>query len=176
VAQTRRCITAFTAGRTGSCPEPVESNPSPQNTSLRSIMIPLSHLRFGLPSGLFLSDFHTKSLYTFHSSPMRTTFPAHLLRLDLICLMISRDEYKLCTKSHIHFPVLTLYQTIRPVPRLCVVFRNKYRVLWWGVVSPKLKDNPLSDVQDCLFNIFAATLYIWRPSPLSASRGRAMPW
>jgi hypothetical protein len=50
--------------------------------------------------------------------------------------------------------------------------------LWWGVVSPtpKLEDHPLSAVRDCLFNIFAATLHTWRPSPPSATWGRAMPW
>jgi hypothetical protein len=37
-------------------------------------------------------------------------------------------------------------------------------------------DHPLSAVRDCLFNIFAATLHIWRPSPLSATQGRTMPW
>jgi hypothetical protein len=143
--------------------------------SLRYILIPSSPLRFGLPSGLLLSDFHIKNLVQFsflsHACHIPCPPPSHYL----ICLMISGDEYKLCAKSHIHFAVLTLCQTIRPVPRLCVVFRNKYRVLWWGVISPKLNDNPLSDVQDYLFNIFAATLYIWRPSPLSASRGRATP-
>jgi hypothetical protein len=30
--------------------------------------------------------------------------------------------------------------------------------------TPKLEDHPLSAVRDCLFNIFAATLCIWRPS------------
>jgi hypothetical protein len=33
--------------------------------------------------------------------------------------------------------------------------------------TPKLEDHPLSAVRDCLFNIFAATLRIWRPSPPS---------
>jgi hypothetical protein len=42
--------------------------------------------------------------------------------------------------------------------------------------TPKLEDHPLSAVRDCLFNIFAATLHIWRPSPPSATWGRAMPW
>jgi hypothetical protein len=29
--------------------------------------------------------------------------------------------------------------------------------------TPKLEDNPLLSVRDCLFNIFAAKLHIWRP-------------
>jgi hypothetical protein len=42
--------------------------------------------------------------------------------------------------------------------------------------TPKLGDHPLSVVRDCLCNIFAAILHIWRPSPPSATWGRAMPW
>jgi hypothetical protein len=61
--------------------------------------------------------------------------------------------------SHLR-PVLRLCQIIRPGPRLCVVFRNEYWVLRWGVVSPqhnpKLEDHPLSAVRDCLFYKFAA--------------------
>jgi hypothetical protein len=41
-----------------------------------------------------------------------------------------------CTKSHVHFPVLRLCQVIRPVPRLCIVIRNKYWVLRGRVVTP----------------------------------------
>jgi hypothetical protein len=83
---------------TGPCPEPVESNPlppPPKPVSLRSILIPSSHLRLGLPSGLFPSGFPTKTVYRFLSSPMRATFPAHFIRHDVICLMISGDDYKL---------------------------------------------------------------------------------
>jgi hypothetical protein len=40
--------------------------------------------------------------------------------------------------------------------------------------APKQEDHPLSSVRDCLFDIFAATLHIWRPSPPSATCGRAM--
>jgi hypothetical protein len=54
---------------------------TPQPMSLRSILIPSSHLRLGLSSGLFLSGFHTKILYTFLPSPMRATCPAHLIQL-----------------------------------------------------------------------------------------------
>jgi hypothetical protein len=35
--------------------------------------------------------------------------------------------------------------------------------------NPKLEGHPLLAVLDCLFNIFAATLHIWRPSPPSAT-------
>jgi len=35
--------------------------------------------------------------------------------------------------------------------------------------TPKLEDHPLSAVRDCLFNIFAATIHIWRPSSCSSS-------
>ena len=28
---------------------------------------------------------------------------------------------------------------------------------------PNLEDHPLSAVRDCLFNVFAATVHIWRP-------------
>jgi hypothetical protein len=40
----------------------------------------------------------------------------------------------------------------------------------------KLKDHHLLAVRDCVFNIFAATLHNWRPSPPSTTEGRAMPW
>jgi hypothetical protein len=49
---------------TGPCPEPVESNPhSPKPISLISVLAPSSHLRLGLPSGLFPSGFPIKTLY-----------------------------------------------------------------------------------------------------------------
>ena len=37
--------------------------------------------------------------------------------------------------------------------------------------TPKLEDHYWSAVHDCLFNIFAANLHIWRPTPPSATQG-----
>ena len=63
-------ITAFTSARHlslfwASSIQPIPSHP----TSWRSILILFSHLRLGLPSGLFPSGFPTKILYTPLLSP-----------------------------------------------------------------------------------------------------------
>jgi hypothetical protein len=64
-------------------------------------------------------------------------------------------------------------QRICPGLRLLVIFHNK--LIFYGeellapCPTPKLEDHTLSDVRDCLFNIFAATLHTWRTSPPSAT-------
>ena len=62
---TRRFITALTSVRhlSLSWASPIQSI-YPHPTSCRSILILFTHLRLGLPSGLFPSDFPTKTLYT----------------------------------------------------------------------------------------------------------------
>ena len=70
--RTRRFITAFTSARhlfltwTSSI-QYIPTHP----TSWRSILILSSYLRLGLPSGLFLSGFHTKN--PVHASPLPHT-------------------------------------------------------------------------------------------------------
>ena len=75
---TRRFITALTSVRqlSLSWASPIQSI-YPHPTSWRSVIILSTHLRLGLPSGLFPSGFPTKTLHTPLSSPIRATCPAH---------------------------------------------------------------------------------------------------
>jgi hypothetical protein len=81
---------------------------------------------------------------------------------------------------YVNFPKLrfSIRRTF-PSTRHCLTLHNK--ITFYGellVLRPthELEDSPLSAVRNCLFSIFAATLYIWMPSPPSAIWGRAMPW
>ena len=82
---TRRFITALKSVRhlSLSWASPIHSI-YPHPTSWRSILILSTHLRLGLPSGLFPSGFPTKTLYTPISSHIRATSPALLILLDFI--------------------------------------------------------------------------------------------
>jgi hypothetical protein len=63
---------------------PVHTNPF----HLRSILILTTRLLLGIPSDLHSSGFLTNVLYPFLFLPIRTTYRAHLIFLDMSILII----------------------------------------------------------------------------------------
>ena len=95
--------------RTHKCPPPVSilSQLDPVHTPT-SILILSSHLRLGLPYGLFPSGFPTKIFYTSLISPIHATCPAHLILLYLITRTIFGEQYRSLSSSlcsYLHSPV-----------------------------------------------------------------------
>jgi hypothetical protein len=85
--------------------EPEDSLPLSQESATdpypELLLIVSSHLLLRLPS--VPSGFPTKILYAFLISPMRASFPTHLILLDLSTLIVYGEEYHYAAFSDLCF-------------------------------------------------------------------------
>ena len=73
--------------------------PPPHPTSWSSILIVSFHICLGLSSGLLPSGFLTKTQYTSLLSPIRATYPSHLILLDLVTRTIFGEQCRWLSSS-----------------------------------------------------------------------------
>ena len=102
---TRRFITALTSVRHMSLSWTILiQSIYPHPTSWRSILILPTHLQLGLPSGLFLSGFPTKTLY----APSPHPFAPHAQPISFFSIL-SPVQYWVRSTDHIYIYIYNTY-------------------------------------------------------------------
>jgi len=106
---TRRFITALTSVRHLSLTSPIQSI-YPHPSSWRYILILSTHLRLGLPSDLFPSDFPTKTLYT----PSPHPYASHAQPISFFSILSPAQYW---VRSTDHLAPRYAISSIPPLPR-----------------------------------------------------------
>jgi len=168
---TRRFITAVTSARylSLSWASSIQSIP-PHPISWRSILILSFHLSLGIPSGFLLQVSPTKTLNTPLLSPIRATYPAHLIFVDFITRITLVEQCRTLSsslRSLLHSPVTktilgtnfllsTLFpNTISPRSSLNVSdqvsypYKTKGRIIALYILIFKFFDRNLEDGRFC---------------------------
>ena len=117
---TWRFITTFTSAchLSLSSATSIQSLPS-HPTPWRSLFILSSHLRLGLPNGLFPSGFSPTPCAHLYPNPIRATCPAHLIRLDfttrtiLLIKLLPYQNHKWSRSAGEDTPVLACWRHFR---------------------------------------------------------------
>ena len=166
---TRRFITAFTSVRhlSLSWASSIQFIP-PHPTSWRFILILSSHLRLGLPSGLFPSDFPTKTLYMPLLSPIRATYSAYDNLLDLITRTIFGEVYRSLSSSLCSLPhsPVTL-SLLGPNIFLSTLFSNNLS-LSFSLIESDQVSHPYKTTDKIIFQCFL--FFIFFDSKLEDNR------
>ena len=127
-------------------------------TYIRFILILSSHLRLGLPNGLFTSGFPTKTLYTTLFSPISAICSARLIFLDFITQIILCEQYRslsssLCSFSSLPFyfvPLRPKYLSQHPI----LEFSLRYSLIVSDQVSHPYKENKVIVICILMFIFF----------------------